>query len=34
MLFSGALGKMIYEKKPEAKNLVTLFLKSNVELCD
>jgi hypothetical protein len=26
MLFSGAWGKMIHEKKPEAKNLVTLFL--------
>jgi hypothetical protein len=26
MLFSWAWGKMIHEKKPEAKNLVTLFL--------
>jgi hypothetical protein len=26
MLFSGAWGKMIHEKKPEANNLVTLSL--------
>jgi hypothetical protein len=26
MLFSGAWGKMIHEKKPEAKKLVTLSL--------
>jgi hypothetical protein len=26
MLFSGAWGKMIYEKNPAAKNLVTLSL--------
>ena len=26
MVYSGAWGKLIHEKKPEAKNLVTLFL--------
>jgi hypothetical protein len=30
MLFSGAWGKMIHEKKPEAKNLVTLSLSQNL----
>jgi hypothetical protein len=29
MLYSEAWGKMIHEKKPEAKNLVTLPLKRN-----
>jgi hypothetical protein len=31
MLFSGALGKMIHEKKPEANNLVTLSLKKQLK---
>jgi hypothetical protein len=31
-LFSGAWGKMIHEKNPEEKNLVTLSLQVNVDL--
>jgi hypothetical protein len=33
MLFSGAWGKMIHEKKPEEKNLVTLFPKNEASIC-
>jgi hypothetical protein len=33
MLFSGAWGKMIHEKKPEEKNLATLFPKIEASIC-